>query len=176
MKRKRKRHAIVAKERPAQERLSQPCGEGGNPPPSTQPASSITVQHGRLSFRTAKALAIIDLAYASPHLNLEKISKEVGVTKSHFCRLFRRDLGIGFPEYLRLFRGQHAEALLRDSVLSVKEIAAAVGFDYVAQLDRAFRSLHGCTPTAYRVHLACASPRRNAPQPITSTSPQRNLR
>jgi AraC-like DNA-binding protein len=40
--------------------------------------------------------------------------------------------------------------LLTESELSVKEIAAAVGYSSSATFIRAFRRVHGITPASYR--------------------------
>lgn len=109
--------------------------------------------YGALSFRVVHALRIIESEHALPDLDLARVSAHVGITKSHLCRLFGREVGIGVPDYICKVRTQAAERLLTDTVLSIKEIAARVGFAYTSQLDRAFKSLYGCTPREYRRDL-----------------------
>jgi AraC-like DNA-binding protein len=72
-----------------------------------------------LNFRVARALALIESDYAVPQLNLDLISGRLNVTKPHLCRIFRREVGIGLPEYVGRMRAQKAEKLLKDvSVIS----------------------------------------------------------
>ena len=106
-----------------------------------------------LSFRVARAVIIVESDYGAPNLSLDLISRRLGLTKPYLCRVFRRELGIGIPEYLRRVRAHQAEKLLRETVLSVKEITATVGFTYVTQLDRAFKGTFGCTPKNYRRNI-----------------------
>lgn len=134
----------------ARDGLRQPGGKRGSPSSAQHLAPLAPARLAGVSFRTAKALAIVEADYSSPRLDLERISRQVGVSKSHFCRVFRRELGVGFPKYLRMLRARRAETLLRETMLSVKEVAAAVGFDYVVQLDRAFRAGYACSPSEYR--------------------------
>jgi transcriptional regulator GlxA family with amidase domain len=109
-----------------------------------------------LSFRVARALELVETEYRIPQLNLDRISRELGVTKPHFCRLFKREVGIGFPEYVCRMRLRHAEKLLRETALSIKEITAAVGFAYATQLDRAFKAAYGSPPKEFRGRLSNA--------------------
>lgn len=103
-----------------------------------------------MNFRVARAIDLIESEYGVSRLNLDMLSRRLGVTKCHFCRVFRRSVGIGLPEYVRRVRTRKAEQLLRETNLSIKEVTAAVGFAYVTQLDRAFMGAHGCPPTEYR--------------------------
>jgi UDP-galactopyranose mutase len=103
-----------------------------------------------VSVRIRKALRMIEAEYRSSELNLESVSQQVGITKHHLCRVFRREMGMGVPDYICRMRLRSAEQLLQDGMLSIKEIAAAIGFNHVAQLDRVFKTAHGCCPKEYR--------------------------
>jgi AraC-like DNA-binding protein len=106
-----------------------------------------------LSFWVARALALVETEYSAPQLNLDLISRRLNVTKSHFCRVFKREVGLGFPDYVCRVRARQAEKLLRETALRVKEIAAAVGFAHVTQLDRAFKAAYGLAPKEFRGRL-----------------------
>jgi two-component system response regulator YesN len=110
----------------------------------------------RLAVIARRAVDLIARDYVQAGLNLDVASRELGVTKSHLCRVFKHHVGAGFPQYLRCIRAEHADELLRECALSVKEIAAAVGFDHTAQLDRAMKEVYGCTPTQRRLLALCA--------------------
>jgi AraC-like DNA-binding protein len=106
-----------------------------------------------LNFRVARAIAIINSDYATQQLNLDVVGQRLGLTKSHLCRIFKREVGIGLPVYVSRVRAQAAERLLRETSLRVKEIATAVGFNYVTQLDRVFKMVFGCGPKEYRTRI-----------------------
>lgn len=123
----------------------------GDPRECRSPGIATAVRKSEfLNFRVARALAMIESDYAVPGINLDLVSRRLGVTKAYFCRVFRQEVGMGLPEYVRRVRIQEAEKLLRETILSIKEIAAAVGFGYVTQLDRAFRTGYGSVPSEYR--------------------------
>ena len=105
------------------------------------------------NFRVAGALALIESDYAVTNLNLDQISSRLRITKAHLCRIFRRQVGVGVPAYIVRVRIEEAERLTKETVLSMKEIAAAVGFAYPSQLNRAFKETYGCTPTKYRSRI-----------------------
>lgn len=106
------------------------------------------------SVRVAEALRVIRSEYAMPQLDLSFVSARLRLSKSYLCRIFRREMRIGLPEYISKVRADAAETLLRETFMSVKEIAAAVGFTYVAQLDRAFKTKCGQSPREYRARIA----------------------
>lgn len=110
------------------------------------PVSALSVTNCHVS----DAIHVVDNEFRNPRLDLQLVSRSIGITKSHLCRVFRRELGIGLPEYTRKVRVRLAEHLLSDTKLSIKEITAAVGFDHVAQLDRAFKAIWGCGPREFR--------------------------
>jgi|SRR5579859_7013678 len=103
-----------------------------------------------LNFRIARAIGMIESDYSVPQLNLGLISQQLGFTKPYLCRVFKREVGMGIPEYVCRVRVRAAEKLLRETVLSIKEVAAAVGFTYITQLGRAFKGIYGCAPKEYR--------------------------
>jgi AraC-like DNA-binding protein len=105
------------------------------------------------NFRVLLAIRIIESEYRSVGLDLKAISERIGVSRSHLCRVFRHEIGIGIPEWIRRVRVEQAEKLLRETAMSVKEVASVVGFTYVTQLDRVFRKHFGKVPTQYRIDL-----------------------
>lgn len=71
-------------------------------------------------------------------------------SESYFGSYFKRKTGLCFSEYLRRVRLEHAQRLLKTTVLSVKEIAYATGFHSQEYFSRVFCSALGQTPIQYR--------------------------
>ena len=61
-------------------------------------------------------------------------------------RAFRRDLGCGVHEHYLRLRLDRARQLLRESTLSVLDVAVATGFGSATQFSRAFRRVVGFPP------------------------------
>jgi AraC-like DNA-binding protein len=90
-----------------------------------------------------------------PHLC--DAAKELRLSKFHLCRLIRTHSGHGFTSLLRAVRIRHAEQLLSNNALSVKEVAAMVGYSDTASLDRDFRKLRGMCPSEWRCDVFSVS-------------------
>lgn len=72
------------------------------------------------------------------------------MSSSYFCRSFKRNFGIKFSLYLLSYRIERAKALLRESKMSVSEVAEHVGFSDFSYFAKMFRQSTGMTPRAYR--------------------------
>ena len=93
-----------------------------------------------------------DLHFAEPELNLDRLSTVFSYSKKYISALFRRHYGLGFVEYLRTVRIQHACRLLREGDRTVAETAAACGFRDALYFSRVFREETGLSPRDYRVN------------------------
>ena len=83
-------------------------------------------------------------------LTLERMAMIAGYEKSYMSRLFKNQFGVGLFEWLRELRIYHASRLLRDSTLSISEIAYSVGFSDLSTFERNFRLSQGITPRDFR--------------------------
>jgi len=83
-------------------------------------------------------------------LNTRTMARRVGCSPSHFGRLFKKVTGSAFAHVLRRHRTIVAFELLREGRLSVKEIAAAVGYKHVTDFDRHFKLETGVCPSMAR--------------------------
>jgi AraC-like DNA-binding protein len=104
--------------------------------------------------RAVRALEILARRFAEPALTVGDVARETGVSVWHVARLLKDKTGAGFSTHLHRLRIDASCRLLRDTMLSVKEISAAVGYGSSSQLGRHFRRLTGTTPHAYRAAIA----------------------
>ncbi len=92
--------------------------------------------------------------YMSEHyekqLSLDDVAREVGMSKSHFCRLFKEKTGFNFSDYLTGVRINEATKLLLDTDLSITEIASRCGYNDSAYFAMIFKKVKGVTPLKYR--------------------------
>jgi YesN/AraC family two-component response regulator len=102
-----------------------------------------------------RALAFMRAHFAEP-ISLTDVAREAGLSRFHFCRLFRSHAGTPFHEYLQELRVSRAQVLLANRHLRVSEIAYAVGFNDLSHFDRTFRKVVGRSPSEYRSSLQCA--------------------
>lgn len=90
--------------------------------------------------------------YAHP-LSVADVAAAVGISPAHLHRCFRAHTGTSLVAFVHQLRLERAAALLRETDLSVLEVACAVGFASQSHLSRLFSRRFGCPPGRYRVGL-----------------------
>ena len=92
--------------------------------------------------------------YVEQHLgeniSLSSVAEILYLSPAYFSRLFHRQAGCSFSEWLTQRRMDRARNLLRDTTMSVSEIAASIGFKEPNSFTRLFKKSEGVSPTEYR--------------------------
>jgi len=83
-------------------------------------------------------------------LDLEQIAREACTSKFHFCRQFKRHIGMSPVHFVIAVRIRRAMALLRRKDLPVSVIAFLVGFNDLSEFDKQFKKITGLTPSTFR--------------------------
>jgi len=83
-------------------------------------------------------------------ISLDDLARLTNFSKYYFCSLFREFTGESFREYQNRLRIRRATELLRDTVLSVTDIAFACGFNDSNYFSRKFKQITGRTPSEAR--------------------------
>lgn len=78
------------------------------------------------------------------------LARMVRLSPSRFNYIFRAETGSSPAHYLKALRIERARVLLESTLLSVKEIMAAVGRSDLSHFVREFKSKFGKTPSQYR--------------------------
>ncbi|MBS9525996.1 AraC family transcriptional regulator [Litoribacter alkaliphilus] len=82
-------------------------------------------------------------------LSMEVLSEKACMSKSHFSRLFKAELGISPSEYILKERLKLAKTFLLSSQNQVQEICFMAGFKNINYFIRAFKQEFGLTPKAF---------------------------
>lgn len=85
-------------------------------------------------------------------ITLEAMAQEGSLSKYHFCREFKKSVGMTPMQFLARIRVKRSKDLLRKS-LPISTIAMKVGFNDLSAFNRQFRKLVGRTPTDFRKSL-----------------------
>lgn len=96
-----------------------------------------------------KALELIYLKYTEP-ITVEDAAAAVGYGKSNFCKIFKQVVGETFHNVLNRQRIEASLGFLRETAMSVAEIAQEVGFSDAKTYCRVFKAQTGITPGTYR--------------------------
>jgi two-component system response regulator YesN len=87
--------------------------------------------------------------YARP-LTLSEAAQMIGVTSSYLSRVFKKEFGVKFTDYLNQIRIEKAKEFLTNPHIKVLEISEKVGFNNAEYFTRIFKRHTGITPVHYR--------------------------
>lgn len=87
---------------------------------------------------------------------ISRLARVSGVSAAHFARSFKAAFGVPPHRYLLARRIERATALLRDTDLSVTEIALQTGSNSLGSFGRTFRDVTGESPGEARVRERAA--------------------
>ena len=83
-------------------------------------------------------------------INLDTLASQVGVSKYHLSRVFKKYTGYSPYEYVLNYRLSQSKSLLKSTDLPVYTIADKVGFDSSSHFIKLFRKHEGITPLKFR--------------------------
>jgi len=100
----------------------------------------------------------IAIAFLESNLHRKITSSELAraanLSSSHLSRIFKSHTGLSPGEYLRRLRMEKARYLLATSLLSVKEIMGAAGYNSKSHFVRHFKRSFRTTPSEYRRNVS----------------------
>jgi len=99
-------------------------------------------------------------------ITLDDLAKRSGFSAQHLNRVFRRTLGVTPLQYFQQARMELAARLLAENELTIKAIAAQVGFDDPYYFSRVFHEHFQQSPTDYRKAAGSDSPSPGSPAPF----------
>jgi AraC-like DNA-binding protein len=134
----------------------------------------ITVSSGDPTQLRAARRIEASLRYMMQHLNqpvrVPALSAMVGLSESSFFALFKSATGLTPLDFFIRARMQRAGALLAETPLQIKEIAARLGYDDQFYFSRLFKSVHGVSPREYRARQEAANGSRFKSHPDNASA------
>jgi len=109
-------------------------------------------EHGSLELGTAvvaRARSYI-LSHLNEPLNVEKIARHSHVSSSHLAKLFKTETDMPVMKFVTLSRMKHAQALLRDTELSIEEVGRLVGYRHLPHFSQVFTRETSISPMVFR--------------------------
>lgn len=83
-------------------------------------------------------------------LSLDEVSEQVQISPYYFSKLFKKETGENFIEYLTKIRIEKAKQLLCESQMTMKEISDAVGYSNPNYFSHTFKKNVGVSPSEYK--------------------------
>ena len=96
------------------------------------------------------ATQFINEHYADAELGLKVVARNVGISHSYLCVLFKKVLGIKFYDYLLQVRMEHAVDILKQGDVKMYEISDKTGFSNPQYFGTCFKKYFGKTISEYK--------------------------
>ena len=117
-------------------------------------ALSVTSKINSYNNRSIKLILRKAVEYLQAHYNeqvtLNEVAEHSYVSTYYISRMFKRELGKNFVDYLNEIRIEKAKELLKDIRYKTYEVAETVGIPDAHYFSRLFKKYVGVTPTEYR--------------------------
>jgi AraC family transcriptional regulator len=107
------------------------------------------VSGGLARWQTKRTLAYIEANLPSK-ISTRQLAALVGFSQSHFCRAFKRSLGLAPMAYVSSRRVERAKVIMRSTTEPLSQIALACGFADQSHLTRSFHRRAGMSPSLWR--------------------------
>ena len=113
------------------------------------------------------------ISYMVEHLNqplqVSTLAAQANVSPSHFFALFKQRTGCPPMDYFTRLRMSQARRILDSTSASVKEVAAALGYDDPFYFSRVFKSVNKIPPSEYRTR--CKANKNDLKEPDFAQEP-----
>jgi len=119
-------------------------GQGG--PPAVRARAATRRLHRDVA-ETVKTLLAERLG---ERIALDEISRAVGVSPYHLCRIFQRQVGLPIHRYLNRLRLRASLPWVAEPARSLSEVALDLGYSSHSHFTDSFRREFGLSPSAFR--------------------------
>jgi AraC family transcriptional regulator len=124
---------------------------------------------GLQKWRLRRVADYVD-SHLSKKIALSDLAAVAGLSRMHFASQFRIATGLRPHEYLLRQRIRRADELLRNTTLTIVEVAFSVGFQTQAHFTTVFKRIAGSTPAQWR-NTHSAADRVSRPSDFGSREP-----
>lgn len=83
-------------------------------------------------------------------VTLEEVAEAIGLSPAYLSTMFKKEMGISFSDCLISCRIDVARLLLKESDLSIREVAEQVGYMDARYFSKVFNKIVGLKPSVYR--------------------------
>lgn len=91
--------------------------------------------------------------YYNDKISLEEIASKMNITPEYLSRLFTKEIGKSFSDYLKEYRIEKAKKLLNSFGIKVYEVAEQVGYSDPKYFCKIFKDVTGISPKEYMKFL-----------------------
>lgn len=99
-----------------------------------------------------QALDIIQNGYAGK-ISQKKMAEDLGLSQEYFSYLFGKNVGKNFSTFLREYRIEQAQYMLREELCDPRDLPYRVGFSDAKYFKKVFREVTGKSPSEYLAEM-----------------------
>ena len=96
-----------------------------------------------------KVMKVINSHLSDSDLNIDMLTREVGISRAQLHRKMKEITGISTSEFIRNIRLEQAARLIKENKINITQVAYSVGFNNQAHFSTVFKKYFGVTPTEY---------------------------
>lgn len=96
-----------------------------------------------------KAIEYIEHNYIED-IKITDIANFIGINRSYFFTIFKKNLNISPQEFLLKYRMEKAYVLLSNDKLAISDVARSVGYKDPLGFSKIFKKINGVSPKVYR--------------------------
>lgn len=111
--------------------------------------SRLTVAEPTRDRLVDRLIEIIEKQFGEPSLSIQSISERLCYNPKYLSHLFKKEMGVGFSEYLRMTRIRYAINLFDHGLDSIKNVALMSGFSDPLYFSTVFKKTVGVSPKEY---------------------------
>lgn len=97
------------------------------------------------------AIKYIEVNYNNA-ISTSGIAEKIGLSKSYFCRIFKKTTGYTVMSYVNVMRCSSAKKLFQTGKYTVSEAAFLCGFDNLSYFSKTYKKHMGCLPSSNKKH------------------------
>ena len=79
-------------------------------------------------------------------MTVEELAKLCNISKYHFCRVFKQQMGVTVFQYIVKYRISVAAMMLNTGNYSIGEVASMCGFEDISYFYRCYKRINGMAP------------------------------
>ena len=99
-----------------------------------------------------RSIKYIETNYSN-NCSLSTLCEILNINKSYLCRLFKKETGLTFTNYVNIFKIEKSKTLLNNKNVSLLDVAISCGFNNQCHYSTTFKKITGYCPMDYRKHL-----------------------
>ncbi|WP_284645148.1 helix-turn-helix domain-containing protein [Paenibacillus silviterrae] len=105
--------------------------------------------HSRQKHWVQRSIEYMDAHYSEP-ISVSHVASQVGIHRTYFTKVFTEQVGLSPVQYLIKLKMEKAMRLLKETTLTVTEIAFSLSYSDSASFSRSFAAYFGRPPTYFR--------------------------